>query len=77
MNFEKIKMNLPESVKFVIMGDEIHGLSRAGHLAKDLKTSGKASEVDVVLLDRRQARVSGLACGCVRSFCKTPYTAFH
>ena len=37
-------MNLPESVKFVIMGDEIHGLSRAGHLAKDLKTSGKASE---------------------------------
>ena len=72
-------MNLPESVKFVIMGDEIHGLSRAGHLAKDLKTSGKAkaSEVDVVLLDRSQVRVSSLACGCVRSFCKTPYTAFH
>ena len=64
-------MNLPESAKFVIVGGEVHGLSTAWHLAKDLKTSGKGSEVDVILLDRSQPRAPGIACSCVRSFCIT------
>ena len=64
-------MAFPKKAKYVIIGAGIHGLSTAWHLAKDLKTSGKGSEVDVIFLDRSQPRASGIACSCVRSFCIT------
>ncbi len=66
-------MNLPESVKYIIVGGGVHGLSTAWHLAMELKASGKGSGADVILLDKSQpgAGASGLACGCVRAFYMT------
>ncbi|HLR97233.1 MAG TPA: FAD-dependent oxidoreductase [Jiangellaceae bacterium] len=55
--------------RFVIIGAGIHGLSTAWHLARRLRTSGKGSGDDVVVLDKADvaAGASGVACGVIRN----------
>jgi methylglutamate dehydrogenase subunit A len=64
---------LPESIKYVVMGAGIHGLSTAWHLAMELKARGRGSAADVIVLDKTGvgAGASGIACGCVRNFYMT------
>lgn len=65
--------NVPESVKYVVVGAGIHGLSSAWHLALELEARGRGSGQDVVVLDKSGpgAGASGIACGCVRNFYMT------
>lgn len=62
-------MAIPSHAKYVIIGAGIHGLSTAYHLAKDLKTSGKGSGADIIILDKNgiASGASGIACGVVRN----------
>ena len=62
-------MALPGHVKYVIIGAGIHGLSTAYHLALELKSRGKGSGSDVMVLDKTSiaAGASGIACGVVRN----------
>ena len=62
-------MSLPESVRFVVIGAGVHGLSTAWHLAKELEASGRGSGADVVVLDKTGvgAGPSGIACGVIRN----------
>ena len=62
-------MGLPSSSRFVIVGAGIHGLSTAWHLASGLRSSGRGSGADVVVLDKTGvgAGASGIACGVVRN----------
>jgi glycine/D-amino acid oxidase-like deaminating enzyme len=64
---------LPSSVKYVVIGAGIHGLSSAWHLALDLKKRRRGSGEDVIVLDKTGvgAGASGIACGCVRNFYMT------
>jgi glycine/D-amino acid oxidase-like deaminating enzyme len=64
---------VPESVKYVIVGAGIHGLSSAWHLAMELEARGRGSGRDIVILDKTGigAGASGIACGCVRNFYMT------
>jgi glycine/D-amino acid oxidase-like deaminating enzyme len=64
---------VPESVRYVIVGAGIHGLSSAWHLAMELKARGRGSGADIVVLDKTGpgAGASGIACGCVRNFYMT------
>ena len=63
----------PESVKYVVIGAGIHGLSSAWHLAMELEARGRGSGRDIVVLDKAGvgAGASGIACGCVRNFYMT------
>jgi len=62
-------MNHPERSSYVVVGDGIHGLSTAYHLAKELRTRGLGSGADVVVLEKGTpgAGASGIACGVVRN----------
>jgi glycine/D-amino acid oxidase-like deaminating enzyme len=62
-------MSLPSSVKYVIIGAGIHGLSTAYHLALRLKASGRGSGADVLVIDKTGigGGASGIACGVVRN----------
>ena len=62
-------MALPTSVKYLVIGAGIHGLSTAYHLAKRLKARGKATGADIVVVDKTGvgAGASGIACGVVRN----------
>src|SRR5690348_18135310 len=62
-------MALPSHVKYVIVGAGIHGLSTAWHLGENLRTSGKGSGKDVLVIDKTgiAAGASGIACGVVRN----------
>jgi glycine/D-amino acid oxidase-like deaminating enzyme len=62
-------MALPASIRFVVIGAGIHGLSTAWHLAENLRKSGKGSGKDVIVLDKTAiaAGASGIACGVVRN----------
>ena len=62
-------MRLQESMRYVIVGAGIHGLSTAYHLAKELRMRGLGSGADVVVLDKAHAGAgaSGIACGVVRN----------
>jgi len=62
-------MALPESIRFVIIGAGIHGLSTAWSLAENLRKSGKGSGKDIIVLDKTAiaAGASGIACGVVRN----------
>ena len=62
-------MALPESIRFVIIGAGIHGLSTAWNLAENLRKSGKGSGKDIIVLDKTAiaAGASGIACGVVRN----------
>ena len=60
---------LPSSATYVIIGAGIHGLSTAWNLARDLRSSGKGSGADVVVIDKTEvgAGASGIACGVIRN----------
>lgn len=62
-------MAIPEHVKFIIIGAGIHGLSTAYHLAVKLKSSGKGSGKDILVVDKSgiAAGASGIACGVIRN----------
>ena len=62
-------MGLPAGARYVIIGAGIHGLSTAWNLARDLKSSGRGSGDDVVVIDKTGvgAGASGIACGVVRN----------
>lgn len=64
---------IPASIKYVIIGAGIHGLSSAWHLALELKARGQGSGSDIIVLDKGGvgAGASGIACGCVRNFYMT------
>lgn len=64
---------VPESVKYVVIGAGVHGLSTAWHLAMELERRGRGSGRDIVVLDKTGpgAGASGIACGCVRNFYMT------
>lgn len=64
---------LPESVKYLVVGAGVHGLSVAWHLAMELEARGRGSGRDIVVLDKSGpgAGASGIACGCVRNFYMT------
>ena len=65
--------NLPDSVKYTIVGAGVHGLSAAWHLAMELEARGRGSGQDIIVLDKTGpgAGASGIACGCVRNFYMT------
>lgn len=62
-------MALPSHAKYVIIGAGIHGLSTAYHLAQSLKSEGRGSGEDIIILDKNgiASGASGIACGVVRN----------
>ncbi|MGQ0603260.1 MAG: NAD(P)/FAD-dependent oxidoreductase [Anaerolineales bacterium] len=64
---------LPKSVKYVIAGAGVHGLSTGWHLAMELKKRKRGSGEDVIILDKTGpgAGATGIACGCVRNLYMT------
>jgi glycine/D-amino acid oxidase-like deaminating enzyme len=64
---------IPGSVKCVVVGAGIHGLSTGWHLAMELERRKRGSGKDVVVLDKTGvgAGASGIACGCVRNLYMT------
>lgn len=62
-------MAIRESVKYVIIGAGVHGLSTGYHLAQELESRGLGSGADILILDKRgvAAGASGIACGVVRN----------
>ena len=62
-------MAFPTQSKYVIIGAGIHGLSSAWRLAERLKSEGKGSGEDIIILDKTSiaAGASGIACGVVRN----------
>src|SRR5919202_880238 len=59
--------DLPRSVKYLVIGAGVHGLSTAWHLAKAQRARGE--EPDVLIVDKTGvgAGASGIACGVVRN----------
>jgi len=47
--------DLPESIRYCIIGAGIHGLSTAWHLAEELKASGKGDGSDIVVIEKTHA----------------------
>ena len=62
-------MALPSSVKYLIIGAGIHGLSTAWHLAARLEARGEGGGKDILVVDKTAiaAGASGIACGVVRN----------
>jgi glycine/D-amino acid oxidase-like deaminating enzyme len=62
-------MDLPKSVRFLVVGAGVHGLSTAMHLARELKARGSGSGADILVVDKTgiAAGASGIACGVVRN----------
>src|SRR5256885_12460170 len=62
-----LSMSLPSSVKYLVIGAGIHGLSTAWHLAKEQSAAGE--QPDVLVIDKTGvgAGASGIACGVVRN----------
>jgi glycine/D-amino acid oxidase-like deaminating enzyme len=62
-------MALPSSVKYVVIGAGIHGLSTAWHLAAQLEAKGQGGGGDILVIDKTAiaAGASGIACGVVRN----------
>jgi glycine/D-amino acid oxidase-like deaminating enzyme len=58
---------LPRSVKYLVIGAGVHGLSTAWHLGKEQRARGE--EPDVLIVDKTGigAGASGIACGVVRN----------
>lgn len=65
--------SIPSSVKYVVIGAGVHGLSAAWHLAMELESRGRGTGADIIVLDKTApgAGASGIACGCVRNFYMT------
>lgn len=64
---------LPRSVRYLVIGAGMHGLSTAWHLARELERSGRGKGSDVLLIDKMGpgAGATGVACGCVRNLYMT------
>src|SRR5262245_44192255 len=64
----------PPSVEYCVIGGGVHGLSTAWHLAGLLKAKGRGGSSRVVLLDKKTpgSGASGIACGIVRNFYRSP-----
>lgn len=64
---------LPQSVKYIVVGAGMHGLSTAWHLAKELKARGRGDGKDIIVLEKSHvgAGATAIACGCVRNFYMT------
>ncbi|MEC8970024.1 MAG: FAD-dependent oxidoreductase, partial [Actinomycetota bacterium] len=62
-------MQVPESVRYCIIGAGIHGLSTAWHLARELKARGSGDGSDILVVEKSHAGSgpSGIACGVVRN----------
>ncbi len=62
-------MAFPSHASYVVIGAGIHGLSTALHLAQELKSTGRGSGEDVLVVDKTSigAGASGIACGVVRN----------
>lgn len=62
-------MELPDHVRYVVIGAGIHGLSTAWHLARQLSRHGQGNGSDILVLDKAHvgAGASGIACGVVRN----------
>lgn len=62
-------MALPQSVKYLVIGAGVHGLSTAYHLARQLKVRGRGQGSDILVVDKTAiaAGASGIACGVVRN----------
>lgn len=60
---------LPDHVRYLVIGAGVHGLSTAYHLSLQLKTRGKGSGADVLVIDKTgiAAGASGIACGVIRN----------
>ncbi len=61
---------LPDSVKYLVIGAGVHGLSTAWHLGLERKARGLGSGQDILVVDKTAvaAGASGIACGVVRNF---------
>ncbi|MCA1553681.1 MAG: FAD-binding oxidoreductase, partial [Chloroflexi bacterium] len=61
---------VPQSVKYLVIGAGVHGLSTGWHLARELKARGRGSGDDVVVVDKTTiaSGASGIACGVIRNF---------
>jgi len=62
-------MELPKAARYVVIGAGVHGLSTAWHLATELRSRGRGSGGDIIVLDKTGigAGASGIACGVVRN----------
>ncbi len=62
-------MAFPSHAKYLVIGAGIHGLSTACHLAQELKSRGRGSGGDILVVDKTSigAGASGIACGVVRN----------
>ncbi|MEE8285579.1 MAG: FAD-binding oxidoreductase, partial [Gammaproteobacteria bacterium] len=62
-------MAFPSHAKYLVIGAGIHGLSTAFHLAQELKSRGRGSGGDILVVDKTSigAGASGIACGVVRN----------
>ena len=62
-------MVCPTHSSYVIIGAGIHGLSTAYHLALELKSTGKGTGKDIIVIDKTgiAAGASGIACGVIRN----------
>ncbi len=62
-------MAFPSHTKYLVIGAGIHGLSTAFHLARELKSRGRGSGEDILVVDKTSigAGASGIACGVVRN----------
>ena len=62
-------MAIPSYSKYIVIGAGIHGLSTAYHLAKELRTRGRGSGKDILVVDKTAigAGASGIACGVIRN----------
>lgn len=62
-------MAIPTHSPYLIIGAGIHGLSTAYHLALELKSRGKGSGNDILVVDKTSigAGASGIACGVIRN----------
>lgn len=61
---------VPRRIKYLVIGAGVHGLSSGWHLAKELRSRGRGSGEDVVIVDKTTiaSGASGIACGVVRNF---------
>ena len=61
--------DLAASVRYVVIGAGVHGLSTAWHLARELRLRGEGEGSDVLVVDKTGigAGASGIACGVIRN----------
>ncbi len=62
-------MRFPPHIPYLVVGAGVHGLSTAYHLALQLKSRGRGSGADILVVDKKDiaAGASGIACGVVRN----------